>query len=197
MKKAFQELLLSTGREGAQTVIDNLDRLGFFKAPASTQFHLSCEGGLLRHSLNVCDTALKIRDSFADNPEVMARLPKESVIIAALLHDVCKAEVYKDGTRNKKNPLTGQWEVVHVYDVDYSHLPCGHGQKSVIRLLKWGFDLTEDEMLAILWHMGAWDMPLQSAEEKGNMNAAYDKCPLVAVIQAADNIASHILETKA
>ena len=38
---------------------------------------------------------------------------------------------------------------------------------------------------------------LQSAEEKGNMNAAYEKCPLVAVIQAADNIASHILETKA
>lgn len=195
MKKKFQDLLLSTEREGAQKVINNLERIGFFEAPASTRFHLSCKGGLLEHSVNVCETALKIRETFADNPSVIARLPRESVIIAALLHDVCKADIYREGSRNVKNPVTGVWESVPVFETDFSRLPCGHGQKSVIRLLKWGFDLTEDEILAILWHMGAWDMPMQSAEEKANMNAAYEKCPLLSVLQCADNISTHILET--
>lgn len=196
MKQKFAELLLSTGRPGAETVLNNLDRIGFFEAPASTRFHLPRRGGLLEHSINVCDTALKIRDIFSDSPDILARIPRESVIIAALLHDVCKADIYKEGSRNVKNPVTGVWETVPTFDVDFSRLPCGHGQKSVIRLLKWGFDLTEDEILAILWHMGAWDLPLQSAEEKGNMSAAYDKCPLLSILQASDNIASHILEAK-
>ena len=44
LKKLFTERLLSTRREGMENVISNLERLGFFTAPASTKFHLSIPG---------------------------------------------------------------------------------------------------------------------------------------------------------
>lgn len=197
MKDKFCEILRSTGREGVEAVIENLEKLGFFKAPASTVFHLSCEGGLVQHSLNVCDMALMLRESMiARDTSLEEKLPLESVIVAALLHDVCKAEIYKEGFRNVKNEKTGEWEKVARYEVDYSYCPLGHGEKSVIRLLSWGFKLTQDEIVAIRWHMSAWDLPFQSNEQKGNINAAKNKCPLLTILQCADGLASGILEVK-
>jgi hypothetical protein len=55
-------------------------------------------------------------------------LPVESVIIASLLHDVCKSNIYKDAILNRKNDQ-GYWEKVPGYEVDYSSLPLGHGEK--------------------------------------------------------------------
>ena len=37
--------------------------------------------------------------------------------------------------------------------MDYFDLPVGHGEKSVIMLLRWGLRMTDDEILAIRWHM--------------------------------------------
>ena len=71
----------------------------------------------------------------------------------------------------------------------------GHGEKSVIRLLQWGLEMTEDEMLAIRWHMGAFDLPFQSPEAKSNLNIAKSKCPLIAVLSSADALATSILES--
>ena len=56
-----------------------------------------------------------------------------------------------------------------------------------------GLDLTEDEIAAIRWHMGAWDLP-SSFEANKNLGAAQDKYPLVSVIMAADTLATRILE---
>ncbi|HEC66446.1 MAG TPA: hypothetical protein ENI23_14260 [bacterium] len=36
--------------------------------------------------------------------------------------------------------------------------PFGHGEKSVIVALQMGFELTEDQILAIRWHMCSWDI---------------------------------------
>jgi hypothetical protein len=63
-------------------------------------------------------------------------------------------------------------------------------------LLSLGFALTRDEMLAIRWHMAAWELAFQSAEAKANLNAAKEQCPLLAVLQAADGLASALLEKK-
>ena len=195
MKDRFTSLLLSTGREGIQQTITNLEKLGFFEAPASTRFHLAEKGGLLQHSLHVYDTAMKLREQMiAMNPELEARLPEDSVTICALLHDLCKAEIYKVGFRNKKNEETGRWESVPVYETDYSHFPIGHGEKSVIRLMTLGVKLSMDEMLAIRWHMSAWNLPFQDYEAQGNISAARDKSPLVTILQCADMLASGILE---
>lgn len=194
MKETFIEMLRQTNRQGVETVIENLEKLGFFEAPASTRFHLAVKGGLAEHSVSVCRTAIRLREmAITEQPELEDRLPLESVMLTALLHDVCKAEIYKVGYRNVKNEA-GVWEKVPVYETDYSHFPIGHGEKSVIRLIQWGVSLTMDEMLAIRWHMNAWDLPFQSYEAMGNLNAAKEKSPLLTVLQAADMMSSMIYE---
>jgi hypothetical protein len=194
LKQQFQEKLLSTKRDGMENVIKHLERLGFFTAPASTKFHLSVKGGLMEHSWNVCNTALMLREQMIQmKPELADKLPEESVVIASLLHDVCKSNIYKDVILNRKNDQ-GYWEKVPGYEVDYSSLPLGHGEKSVIMLLTLGLKLTKDEMLAIRWHMTAWELAFQSPEQKSNLQKAREIAPLCAIIQAADGLSSALLE---
>jgi hypothetical protein len=196
-KERFIWLLRSTERDGMDDCIEELEELGFFEAPASSKFHLNEDGGLMQHSLNVCDTALKIREAMIEMDDSLREsLSQESVIIASLLHDVCKADIYRKAVKRQKNNF-GIWVDVPGYDVDYSNLPLGHGEKSAIVLLRSGLDLTDDELLAIRWHMNAWEMPFQSPDIKGNFNAAKEICPLVSVVQAADTLASNLLERKA
>lgn len=195
IKEQFAELLSATKRKGIEQVIDMLEEKGFFEAPASSRFHLSCKGGLAEHSLNVYEAAIMLREQIIiKKPELEAQLPLESVAICALLHDVCKTDIYKEGILSRKND-DGYWEKYVGFSVDYNMgLPLGHGEKSVIMLLSWGLELTPEEMLAIRWHMSAWDMPMQSAEHKESFNAAKAKTPLVPLIQNADGVASGLLE---
>ena len=194
LKQQFKERLLSTNREGMGNVIKHLERLGFFTAPASTKFHLNVKGGLMQHSWNVCNTALMLREQMIQmKPELAEKLPVESVIIASLLHDVCKSNIYKDAILNRKNDQ-GYWEKVPGFEVDYSSLPLGHGEKSVIMLLTLGLKLTRDEMLAIRWHMTAWELAFHSPEQKSNLQIARDTAPLCTIIQAADGLSSALLE---
>lgn len=195
LKEEFVSLLKSTNRDGVDYVIEDLEKLGFFSAPASSKFHLNHECGLLEHSLNVCNMALDLREvAVKHNDDLRNRLSRESVIIASLLHDVCKADIYKPVMKRKKNEM-GLYEDVPGYDLDYSNFPMGHGEKSVMMLLLSGLEMSDDEMLAIRWHMNAWDMPFQSADIKGNYNKAKEICPLLSLIQAADGLASNLLET--
>lgn len=195
-KQFFISTLRSTGRLGIDHVIAELEKLGFFSAPASTAFHLNTPGGLLEHSVNVYKEAMAIREKQIELlPDVADKLPTDSIAIAALLHDVCKAEIYKEAQKWRKD-ANGQWESYRSYEVDYSAFPVGHGEKSVIRLLQWGLELTDDEILAIRWHMEAWDLAFQSPEQKSNLGMAKGKSPLLNVIKAADGLASFILETR-
>ena len=195
-RSEFVELLYSTGREGMDEVIGQLEELGFFQAPASSKFHLNHEGGLLEHSLNVCKVGLMLREQMlALKPDLEESLNKESVIIAALLHDICKADIYQKCIRKRKDRL-GQWVDYETYELDYSDFPLGHGEKSVIVLLRMGLDLSDDEIMAIRWHMSAWDLPFQSPDLKANFDTAKRLCPLCSLIQAAAGLASNLLESK-
>ena len=189
----FDGLLLKTGRRGIENVLAELGMLGFYEAPASTRFHGSYPGGLLEHSLCVYDEAVVIREAqLGLKPEVADSLPPDSIAIAALLHDVCKAEVYRQEEKRRKN-AAGMWESYNGYGVDYGAFPLGHGEKSVIQLLRWGLEMTDDEIMAIRWHMSGFDLAFQSPESRANYGAATDKCPLLAVLRAADGLASHIM----
>ena len=92
--------------------------------------------------------------------------------------------------------MTDGDETYDTYTTNYSDFPVGHGEKSVIRLLQLGLQLTDDEIQAIRWHMTAWELPFQSGEAKSYLNAAKNKCQLLTIIQTADGLASAILETK-
>lgn len=193
-KEVFCNLLRSTKREGIEQVIRELDSIGYFESPASANHHLNITGGLMEHSLNVCGAALDLRSvMLTRRPDLEESLSRESVIIASLLHDVCKSNIYKNTLVSRKNDQ-GYWIKEPGYAVDCSDLPLGHGEKSVIMLLSWGLKLTRDEMLAIRWHMTAWDLAFQSYEQKTNLEKARKTTPLCYIVQCADSLSSGILE---
>ena len=191
----FENILLSTKRTGIEKVLEEIAKTNFYKAPASTRFHLECEGGLLKHSLNVYDAGMMIRGQVIQRePTQAAMLPEDSIAIVTLLHDTCKSDIYQKATLSRKT-ADGYWEKYPGYSVDYgTGLPLGHGEKSVIMLLSWGLEMTKEEMLAIRWHMTAWDLPFQSPEHRESFNAAKKQSPLVSLLQLSDGLATGLLE---
>ena len=140
-KKEIIELLRSTERPGIENVITWLDTTpSFFVASGARIHHDNVVGGLAYHSLKVFKLAKaewEKRDA-----AFKQKYPLESVTISALLHDVCKKDVYyidADGnpTWNEENHRKG------------------HGLRSVRLLEEQGLELTPDERMAIWWHMGA------------------------------------------
>ncbi|MCI8998389.1 MAG: HD domain-containing protein [Muribaculaceae bacterium] len=193
-RERFCSLLRQTGRENVEYVIEDLESFGFFEAPASVRNHYNHPGGLLEHSLNVYDMAMTLREGIIKmRPDMEAALPVNSVILSTLLHDTCKSNIYRRVTRKRKNEI-GMWEEVQEYEVDYSGLPIGHGEKSVVMLLRMGLDLEDEEILAIRWHMGAWDVDRHSVEEEKSYREAQRQSPLVALVHSADTLAAQILE---
>ena len=170
-------------RPGAEKLLAWLEGTDFFTAPASTRFHAAYEGGLLDHSLNVYNVLI----SKHFNPETD---DLESYTIVSLLHDLCKANYYKAGTRNVKNETTGQWEKVPSYSVE-DLFPYGHGEKSVF-LIERFMKLKVEEAVAIRWHMGGFD----DAARGGcfAISEAYDKYPLAVKLHIADLEATYLME---
>ncbi len=196
-RERFCSLLRSTGRENVEYVIEDLESYGFFEAPASSRNHFNHPGGLLEHSINVYDMAMALREGIIKlRPEMEEKLPVNSVILATLLHDVCKSNIYRIVTRKRKNEI-GVWEETREYEVDYSGLPIGHGEKSVVMLLRMGLDLEDEEILAIRWHMGAWDVDRHSIEEEKSYREAQKQSPLVVLVHTADTLAAQIIERDA
>lgn len=195
-KQEFEDLLRSTKREGIDYVIGDLEHDGFFEAPASAGHHLNVAGGLCQHSLNVCHAAMMIYEGMEKlDPASTGKVKRESVIIASLLHDVCKTDIYHRTVKKRKNKVTGMWEDSEGYGISYKKFPMGHGEKSVIQLLLSGLALQDDEMLAIRWHMGAFGLNLNSYEDERCYDTARMEYPLCSIVQCADSLAAAIMET--
>lgn len=193
-KEEFIELLRSTNREGVEDLLEGLENMGFFTAPASANHHLNTEGGLVQHSLNTCKAALMVWEGMtAIEPSLSKEVERDSVIIASLLHDVCKSDIYSRTVKKKKTAI-GTWEDNEGYKVSYKNFPMGHGEKSVILLLCNGIALSDDEMLAIRWHMGAWGINMNSYEDQRCFDTSQKLYPLVTIIQVADKLAANIME---
>lgn len=193
-KAEFEQLLRSTEREGIEYVIEDLEHDGFFEAPASAGHHLNCPGGLCQHSLNTYRAGLMIWEGLGSlDASVHHEVKKESVILATLLHDVCKTKIYKPTMKKVKNSL-GMWVDQPGYNISYKELPLGHGEKSVVMLLLSGLELTDEEMMAIRWHMGSFGLNFNSYEDMRCFDSAKKLTPLVQIVQSADGIAAGILE---
>lgn len=191
-KEEFIEALKSTNRENINNVIDFLEKSDFFYAPASSIYHGNYKGGLLEHSLNVMHIALKLYDDFKEmDLDKVKNIKKENVIIASLLHDICKTYFYVPKVKSRKNE-NNEWEQYIGYDIE-DQLPLWHGAKSVIMLQMAGFNLTIEEMLAIQWHMGAWN-GYSDPNTKKSLSDAFNKTPLCLIIHCADSMSTFILE---
>ena len=169
-------------RPGADKLLAWLDTTDFFRAPASTRFHGACAGGLLMHSLNVYHC---LRSRYFEEGD-----SEESFALCALLHDVCKANFYKPGTRNVKNEQTGQWEKVPTFTIEDA-FPYGHGEKSVY-LIERFLRLRPAEAVAIRWHMGGFDESARGGSFA--ISQAYDQYPLAVKLHLADLEATYLKE---
>ncbi len=136
MKEKITKLLQSTGREGIDRLISWLEVDGFFTSPGSTKFHGCYAGGLAQHSFNVYELLKEANTKYA------LGCPEESIVIAALLHDVCKVGAYLGNSK----PYS--WNRLQ---------PKGHARLSVERIKSY-ISLTDLEEMMIKYHMGVYGL---------------------------------------
>lgn len=183
LKNEFVSLLQSTGRQGMPELIEWLESTDFYTAPASSQFHGAYEGGLLVHSLSVYKYLQNFTKSLSVDPE--------SLKIMGLLHDVCKVGFFTKQVRNVKVPGERRWEEEESYAID-DQLPMGHGEKSVYMIMKF-IPLTDEEALAIRWHMGGFDDAARAYVGGKAQSSAYHAYPAAAALNIADMYVTYIL----
>ena len=203
----YESLLKSTNRDGIDKLIEFIRKSDFYTAPASTRFHNCHEGGLLEHSLNVFDclyNKVKSTDVFKNTLSDSAKEFwdtddfENTIVIVALLHDLCKMFMYEVEMKNKKiysdhgskKDSQGRydWESVPGYTVN-DRVPYGHGEKSVMMIEQF-ITLTKEERFAIRWHMGF----TEPKESWNTLNAAIRMYPLILAVHEADLEATYILE---
>jgi hypothetical protein len=177
-------------REGSEELLEYLmsKSSDFFSAPASTRFHGSYEGGLVEHSLNVfyCLKDYLKRDRVKQLYNMSYE--DETIAIVGLLHDICKINCYKRGSRNVKDG-NGVWQSVPTYEYE-DILPYGHGEKSVYIIT--GFiKLSREEAFAIRFHMG-----FSGIEDKRSIGDAFEQFPLGFALCTADMEATYFIERK-
>lgn len=167
--KALNSILKGIGVYGLNESFVNK----FISDPASTKYHGSHKGGLIKHSANVA----LILINWEAAGIVKFKLERSPVVIG-LLHDICKVGTYKmneDGgyEYNKESKI---WK--------------GHATKSLSLLatdLFRGLDLTEQEALCIRYHMGAYE-----TDEWDEYGKAIAKYPEVLFTHTADMYSTHV-----
>lgn len=191
----FEAELGKVQRPGMDKLLEYIQRSDFYTAPSSTKYHLSVPGGLLQHSLNVLDALRGLLAWRSDGVweyraagKVVDIILDDSVIVMALLHDICKTHFYGTSTRNQKNEVTGQWEKVPFYTVN-DMMPLGHGPKSAM-IIKQYTTLSSQELYAIWHHMGRTG----DYENDAAVGKSIEMYPAVLALQTADMMASRFME---
>lgn len=185
-KEMILDLLRSTERDGIDKLADYLsDSTDFFTAPASTRFHNNFSGGLAQHCLNVYE-------NFKSLLEIKGvEMSEDSIIICALLHDLCKCNTYIVETRNRKNEQ-GQWEKYNIWATNKEvDIPLPHSSRSIAIIRKF-IKLSIKEELTIFYHMGPYGG--EDYEYRNMLKAANEKYPQTVLFYVADTIASYLDE---
>lgn len=147
-KKEILNLLGSVNRAGIDNVISFLENSTFFLAPnhRDSKKHHAWPGGIAQHSLGVYKLMKDARG-----------LDHDSIILTALLHDICKANQYELGK-------DGDWHVCHTNSNIHGHGK--HGRLSVyIITILCHLQLTSEERVAIQYHM-KHDNPESNVDSK-------------------------------
>lgn len=198
-------------REGADRLLEWLEKSDFFTMPFTGAYTLSCEGGACLHALNsfraMSEMVAKYRDrdpNFlltdlspdATEEEKAAAIADvdQSVAIISLLHDVCNANCWHLATKNVKNEQTQKWEAVpyYRYDDDFIY---GHGSKSVFIITQF-MQLYVEEAQAIRFHMQGKEIPYGTTIEELYYDVYRDNA-LAAVAGAAINEATLVSDKMA
>ena len=170
----IREELIKTGRDGVLDLIEYMRECGFFEAPAS---------GLAAHSVNVMFTAEKIGVSLLGGAGY--NKIKDSVVIAALLHDLGKCGDYGKQMYIPNILKSGKQSDAKPWKRNPSLLPLDHATRS-IKLATLFIDLTEDEEFAIRYHDGLY--------ETANYGVKGHETQLYMILHWADMWTSKVIE---
>ena len=165
-------------------LMDYLINGGFFTAPASTKYHGAYPGGLYDHCRCVFDSLVSLT-----NNNNLQWEREESPFIVGFFHDLCKCDQYKikdDLVKLIANYPEYTNDIKLEYEYNTNTLLKGHGSKSVM-LLSQFFPLTEEEMLCIRYHMGAYE-----TDEWDEYDRAIKKYQNVLWTHHADMLASKV-----
>lgn len=183
--KVYEEIdreLMSTGREGIEDLLVEMQEIGFYDAPASTQFHGAYEGALAEHSLNVLNCARTLAKAWLGKKWYEEH--KDSIIICSLLHDLGKCGQFGKSLYVPNILKTGQSEA-KPFKTNSDLMTLPHEIVSCIEITKF-IDLTEDEQRAIAWHNGLYGAFKYDIQGKEN--------ELYMIIHFADMWASRVVE---
>ena len=195
VKSKIKDLLLLTERDGMDKLIECMEQNGFFIAPCSGSFHLSKEGGLAEHSLNVYKTMRIMAESLYDN---LTYDYLDELIIVSILHDLGKMgqfgkpnyteNMIKDGRPTKSEPeqkYKRSETKPYITNPDLLNVP--HEIRSIAIASKY-INLTEQEQFAILYHNGLYgDLRYQISGKE---------TPLYLLLHFADMWCSRVTEVE-
>lgn len=141
-------------------------------SPASTrvEYHNAFPGGYLDHSLRVLRTAIDMAGA------LKVKVPKESLIIAALFHDLGKCGTLED---EYYSPQTSDWHRQRgQFYIRNEKIKLSNAQLGLFMLSQFGVKLSSDEHEAILLNDGMYS--------EGNKEMAMKECKLSLIVHWAD-----------
>ena len=165
-------------------IVERLDNLDFFTAPASIGHHGNNDGGLFEHSFEVTMQLLTLTEKLDlqwDDPR--------SPYIVGMFHDICKCDNYKKVKKPCIYAEDGPIEYEEKWEYNNECSMPGHGEKSVILTQNILGPLTDEEIMCIRWHMGAFD----DKENWKYYSRAVSDYPNVLFTHTADMMASQIM----
>lgn len=158
---------------------------GFFTAPASTKYHGAYEGGLFDHSYEVTQVLLDMTQRLN-----LQWTRPESPYIIGFFHDLCKIDNYITITDEPGEIMMGTDDVkgkeIH-FEYNPNCILTGHADKSIM-LLSQFVNLTEEELLCIRFHMGAYE----GQDQWNNYDKAIRKYETVLFTHTADMYTSKV-----
>lgn len=193
-REEIVDLLKSVQKVDTKKLIDYLDKSGFFYRPSAANRHHNFPGGLAEHSLGTYEIVRgwdylspeERRESElykkhlskhpVDCDIFTEKMDRDDMILAAICHDLCKAEHYY---------FKGRRILSHHSDSEPKH---AHATLSVKRLKAAGIDTPECEelLLAVLMHIHLYSKPKNDGYAKTQQRAR--KSMLAIAVWGADKL---------
>lgn len=182
-------------RDGIDRLLKWLASSDLKVAPASTRYHLCCEGGLVQHSLNVYNRLKKLMDlqypkfipdenGEMKTSDIECPYNDETLALVALLHDAAKINYYEVQFRNTKDS-TGNWIQVPYYTIRDNTLLYGSHPATCAYIIREFFKLSREEEVSILYHEACFGYNDDKCDTKTVM-PIYKKYPLALLLHQAD-----------
>ena len=163
----------------------------YFTSPASTKYHGAFSGGLMYHSLGVLKAVLDTCDVYLEGLYVIDISRRYNDIFTRIRYDICSnlpAILLHDFSK------VGKYKFIkdkNKWKYNYNSEPSfQHGAESYRRIIHEGFHLSKEWELAVVYHMGVFNV---SKQEMMDFSSITEKVPEVLLLHHADMISTKIL----